>query len=616
MSSKSPEPADRWSPRVHPAPPPDWSVTRPEPGSDLGDQPIRAKRRRPAPPSRGGWGRRLWLALGLALLTGLLVGIAQPMLFLCAARFRVAGEPSSDPTVNLRRELLDYVATHLTQSGEPANTLPTWSVDTPTAGELRLLMTAPRPQRAVGRLRELANGFAAHVAAQLDRVRQTPTPAEHLLQAQRDELHARLADAEQQLESALHAMPTADPRDTRAQQLDRWHRLRGDLRDARQELIDVSGDLSRLEAEPPPDRGLVTSEEREQARLACEPLQQDLAELEVQLTLVQRELLAARDALTEARQNHADATLQLAALAEADYTWLAGTPTAKLVERYVIAAERYAQLQRQLSRAWDAEFEQIAGAEITPIAPRLIDAQQRVRQLVADFLFDGGQELSTLRETTEALAQGPGDDARFHVLHSDLVRRFQVVQRAHHRFEFAAGQLEVSGNFRLDTALRSARGLHRRVRARLRQIDDELETAAVARARQERLDELAQTRTELLRRREAVDHSIDAIIGLQTELNLQTDLTEEFLHDLIDVELANTRVDLMQRDLDQTQQHLRRLADQRREASEARVEVVSCAVIDGPLHLGTRLGWAGGAAMLALLGALGVQAWWWPRAER
>jgi len=126
-------------------------------------------------------------------------------------------------------------------------------------------------------------------------------------------------------------------------------------------------------------------------------------------------------------------------------------------------SDAYRQTLTKYTEVWTIEFTSLQRMEVDPASAELLDRYQRVRMLLSDFLFAASQRLSAVRAHLSVLGGQAGDNARHHVLQSNLTRAFQATQTAHHRFEFAAGGIDTPDNFRLDAALRSARGLRRRI---------------------------------------------------------------------------------------------------------------------------------------------------------
>ena len=559
-------------------------------------------RRKPRQPS-------IVLALLSAAVAGAILLAAQPFRYPCAALLKVDSTTNADQMAEHRRQLLDYASQHVAPESPAGARSAIWSVDSPAPNQLRLCLTATGRNSCLERVRVLAEGFINDMENRAQKLRTTATPQEELLQERSTRLQMQLDQAESLFETASAKVPTTDPRSERAALLDNWHSERETFVRSRHDLLEAARNLDQLASLPPPADGMVSSEERRQALERDEALQQDLRALEVQLVAARRELLNVRDSSAAPLARLKSAAQALDTTAGTDTDWLGDSAARVEVERFTRTAQQYVEAQQAFCTAWEREFADLAQSEVDSYNPKVIDAQLRLRKLLADFLFDTGTQLAELRRSTQALGEGPGDQARHHVLHSDLLRSYQTAQAAHHRFEFAASAVESAGNFRLDAALRSARGLHRRSASRIRQIEETLHELAVERARLERAARLDQARQAVQQTRHATDESIDTILTLQERLNLKTDLTEDFLQTLVDAELAQARLNLTRGDLAATQEVLTQLQAQRNQAGEMRIELLRCEVIGPPVNLTSRLSLGAGAALFTLLAVYFGQ-WW------
>lgn len=549
----------------------------------------------------------------LALLAAAVAGVAllavQPFRYPCAALIRMDGGADAEQLAEHRRLLLDYASQHVATESPAGARSASWSVDAPGPDQLRLCLTTTGRDSGLERVRVLAEGFINDMQTRSQKLRTTATPQEKVLHERSTQLQAQLAQVESLFDTASAKVPTTDPRSKRASLLEDWHGKRDDFVRTRRDFIEAARNLDQLASLPPPEHGIVPTGERQEALERDEALQQDLRELEVQLVSARRELLNVRDSSAAPLTRLKTAAQTLATAAATDTAWLRDSAQRVEVERFSRTALEYVEAQQAFAAAWEREFADLAQDEVDPYDPRLIEIQLRLRKLLADFLFVSGKHLADLRRVTQALGEGPGDQARYHVLHSDLLRSYQTVQAAHHRFEFAASAVESAGNFRLDASLRGARGLHRRSKTRIRHIDNNLHTRAVERARQERTAQLAEAQQVVRQTRDATEQSIDSILGLQEQLNLKTELTEDFLQALVDAQLALARMELTREDLETTEQVLTRLQAQRDQAGQARFELLNCKVIGPPVNLGRRLGLGTGAALFTFLAVYFGQ-WW------
>ena len=240
----------------------------------------------------------------------------------------------------------------------------------------------------------------------------------------------------------------------------------------------------------------------------------------------------------------------------------------------------------------------------------VLDIYQRLRRNLNDFLFDMARRLSTMRSQVHAVGADPRDTARHHVFQSNLMRAFQTVQAAHHRFEFAAGAIETPDNFRLDAAIKSARGLRRRSQDRIRTIEEQLQAKATEHAKKRRVEKLIEAERFIDQARTATNKTVDELLALQEELNLGAEASEAFLRTVLRAEVATSRLEFARTDATQIEDRLRDLAAKRLSAADAAsIELVSCDVTGRPINLSERLRIGGIGAALTLLTILLGQ-WW------
>ncbi len=568
-----------------------------------GRSPVRGRASRP---------RLHFLLAGIAaILVGTILAFTGRSDYRCCATFRILGDATPAQRVTLRRELSSYAWESLTGEDSPRVRIPPMHVDSPSPDQLRLTVITPSRKAGLRRVRQTAEGYSERMRVLAQAARITPTEAEDTLSEYVSTLRERLDDARDRVDAAVAALPESDTSENLQLLMAHWEPLRDRFGTVKQELAQASADLTHLRSEPEPTHGVVSSEERQQAQMADEALQQDLRELVVNLTELKLHLLTVWQQSAGALERlklAVDDVIKTAAhdprkleLEKAD----AGTVTS--IET---AANAYAETVNAFAEAWSREFTTLRQLDIDPLSGEVLDVYYRVLRRLNDFLFDASKQLSTLRAAVDVLSADPRDTARHHVFQSDLVRAFQTMQAAHHRFEFALDAIETPQNFRLDAAIKSARGLHRRSQERIRGIQQRLQAQALKRAKEQRIQELATVKEVFDRARAATDETVNELIALQDELNLTVKDSEAFFRTLLKVEIASARLEITNDDLDTTQQRLRELAAQRMASSNSLdVELVSCDVLGGPINLGERLSIAGLAAVLTLLAVLLTQ-WW------
>jgi hypothetical protein len=529
--------------------------------------------------------------------------------YLCEATVRVTGPVAPERLSAHRRAMLDYAWSRDALRPHSGRLPMPWFVDTPDSSLLRFGVTAGDRAYGVELARSLAEGFCAKMAEEARAVRTTPTPVEDLLAQTAARLQTRLNEAQAQVDAAVETLPDTDPSAHRTALLTRWRALRSDFDAARRQLAEATVHAEQLHAEPPPEHGLVTAGRRQAALEADAALQQDLKELAVNLTELKAHLL-------DVWQQAAGPLEQLAlALDELSSVAAVSRPPSNPrgdngAAQPRITVAPYAELVARFAESWNRDFVGLRGLEVSAYTGEVLDVYHRVRRSLNDFLFSAAKLLASMRASVRALVEDPSDSARHHVLRSNLVRAFERMQAAHHRFEFKAGALETPDNVRLDAALRSARGLRRRTQDRIAQVEQALQAEATRRARQRRIDEITQAEVLVEQVRTATDETVDALLALQDELHLSAETSEAFLRAVLKAEIASARLKLTQDDLNATKQRLHELETERTTAAPgAPVEFVSAGVVGRPINLSERLraGAIGGGLTFLLV----LLAQWW-----
>ncbi len=559
------------------------------------------------------------VSLAQAAIAASAVGIALTLAgrfeYRCVATMRIAGTPSSDQCAVYRKELLDYTWDQLggATSGDAASKR--WFVDSPAEDLLRVILITPDGDAGLERLRETATGFCDKMRATAAAARSTPSQAEDTLAGYGARLQARLNEAQDQVDAAISALPETDPSEHRTALLSHWRALRSDFDTAREQLAEASANIARLQSEPEPKYGLVSSEKHREALQADDVLQQDLRELAVNLSELKLHLL-------NVRQRSAGPLEQLALAADELIETASSNPHRAIPQKdprsdlaLVVTVQAYRDMVKTFAKTWTYEFTALQRLEVNPYSGEVLDVYQRVRRQLSDFLFDAAKRLASMRSQVRALSADPRDSARHHVFQSNLVRAFQTMQALHHRFEFAAGTIETPDNFRLDAALKAARGLRRRSQHQIRAIEEALQAQAAERTRKRRIQELARAGQLVAQVRTAADQTVDQLIALQRELNLSAELSEAFLRAVLKAEIATARLKLTQTDLTQTQGRLRQLTVERLSRAEAAdIEFISADVTGRPVNLTARLGTGALAGSLTLVIVLLAQ-WWITRRQ-
>jgi len=399
---------------------------------------------------------------------------------------------------------------------------PRWWTEQAGPQTLHLKVQSGDRSAASRPLQEFANTFPR---AWRERIRpaamaQTPdairrTTRREFLQNQIADLRADLADPD--------SVATAGVEDERQAKLQEYRNLHVTFAALRQQVMQTTEQLAQMREAPEPAFGIVSAEQRRKALADDAVLQQELAELTVRLTELKREALAVwqdsmalLDALRSASQQMSAAGSQ-ASLPDA------GEALRAVLTEIKRTSQRFDEALEAFATTWTRDFTIVRDYEIDARNDELIQTYSNVRRTFNEFSFRADKSLATLRAAIDQLGSSSADDARFHVLHSDLKRAAQSIIQAFRRWELEARMMIPSHNFRLDAALRSARGLHRRTARRIAAIDEHLQEIAVQRAREKAHQELQQTTVRLNELRDEWDVVTGRLVDCQQELNRLTD---------------------------------------------------------------------------------------------
>lgn len=459
---------------------------------------------------------------------------------------------------------------------------------------------------------ELARSFMSELnsklAARAEHLRGEPSDVESVLTEQLSLHRTRLGEAQQKLDAAAAALPPADPRVDREALRLRWDALRADWASTSGAAQQAAAEIERLRATPDLMAGVVSPPERRAALEADPALQQDLKELHVRLTEIKLHLL-------NVWQVSAGRLEQLVkesggfqeTLANLDISTFSAEVQSG-IQRLRVRLDAYVVTLAAFRNTWTAEFTSVQRSEIDPEQPDILDIQERLRKLLSDFLFAGSKGLGELRSILGESSRTSSASARHHVLESNLTRGFQSVQSAHHRFEFAASTIETPENFRLDASLRSARGLHRRVREQIAVIEKRLEVEAAERARGQRLAALAQAEKTVEELRTVSQRTVTELFNVQDGLLSAGAMTEDFLLAALRVEVIAQSVQVMQRDLPDLDARRSQLETDRLTLAEnLHATLVSSEVVARDYQWGMRLRVGLVAGVLSFLAMMLVQ---------
>ena len=563
------------------------------------------------------------LALIAAILVGLPVTLSGRLEYLCEARLDAGQSADSkrglDPQ-QLRRFVWDTAGTLSGAAGMRAR----WKVDFGNAGTLDLTLTTPDRSEGMTAVRWMVEAFLDHLRNQAERVRMTPSEGEAELDRSLSDVNTQLGELQTSLQEANAALPAEAPDTELAALLARWSELRDEFSVARGHLSSALADVARLETASGPAEGLILEAERKDARRADQALQQDWKELAVALTDLKLQtltvwqqssgplerLIAAERECHRALAESTDAPIAAPQVVSATNIAVSVDRLTAIRGSLMLALSAYGDLLSSFASAWTNGFTAVQQTDVNPQDPTLLDAYARLRRRLHDFLFESSKQLATLRDAVQQLGSDPADDARWHVRLSQIVRLFEALHHTHHQFEFAAGSLEIPGNFRLDAAYQAAQGLHRRTTVRRREIDAVLTVQASERAHKLRVAELAAARATIDDVRQQTDQMVDDLLSLHERMISHATQSDTFLRAMLKLEGAAARFKLAQSDRTHLESRLAELQTARLSTvPRSDVRLLYCGTGNVPINLGERIRIGGIASGLTLVAVLLGQ-WW------
>ncbi len=498
-----------------------------------------------------------WIfALGVAVLAGLAAIAACPVTHLCQATF-VWDDRANTPLHGTMKTDLVLAAASVfgcaskqttPEPDERSAELP-WHVSRPNPGRIRISVAARSAKTGLSGLKLVAERLEERLTARRDGIANTPEAVEISLSETAARLTQRKNDLADQLAAAEAMLPASEEKRDSDELADKWQSLRTDFQVLRGHLDKATETEARIRQRAVPARGIVSTERRAAAFERDEALQQDLAELHVELAAVKLHLLNAQKQSAAKLEACGLQAQRLQAIAAPDSGRVFDEHSRSAVTSVREHADVYLRLHTAFSQDVLGEFADVSRIVIDPLSGALIDAHARLRHRLHDFLFKSAKELGRIRSILQNLGNDTANHARYHVLESELTRAFQRLQWEHDELEFALGELEPARNFHLDSALESARGLFRRSQARIAAIDEALQAQTAKFLRRERARQLIQAHESTRQLRETVDKRVASLIQVQDALNLahsetQTVLRAVLLHDLTTTQLGLTRKDL------------------------------------------------------------------------
>jgi len=521
-----------------------------------------------------------------------------------SAAFSILGTADApDALAPYRDELLETAASSLAKPGTATKAL--WAVaENPPGSGLELTFQAPDREQAEAAARDLANAYQQRLEATAQAARSNRTEGERLLDERLARMRADLSRALREQQDTEAGLPSDDSLRSREDAFGELARQRRDLTTRRRDLEQAVHHLDELKNTPLPENPPVAPEARRQAMLADRDLQQDLAELKVRLATV-------RSAVLEVWQTSAPILDELVAAAgnlervgQGKTADKAESTKRAALEKVSDAASAYYERLTTFARVWTRECVGLQQAEIDPTSPAVLEAQERIAQLLGDYLYSASQTLTELREQAQRLADESGDQARHHAVVADLVRDFQSLQAAHHRFEFAASAVRQADNFHIAGAIQSAQGLQWRTRRRQEGIERRLEQEARKAAAAGRQTQIAAAEAEVARLRTAGDATVDALLGVQDRLEGTTHAADRYLGAKAAAAARTQRIAELTAEIDHTERALAALTASRAipiRPDAVRLDGCQVAATSAGLHRRLACGWAAGATMFLLL---------------
>lgn len=567
-------------------------------------------RRRERPPRKIMRRTSFMFAAVIGILAGAALIFAGRFEHTCAATFRLPATDASAGALDYQTALLAVASQHDTEMVRAGMSTGGWSVDAPNSDQLRLRMRTMDSAAGLTCLRKLAKTYKTHVRELAEASRAIPSPVETALSTAIAEFNKRMDTQRLDVETAQASLTDSDPSMRRTALLGRWKDARTALLESRTRLQQASDDFSRLREEAAPTHGLVPAEERRLAIIADAALQQDLAELAVNLTELKLHLLNV--------WQESAGSLERLMLAASELTQVISSSRVKILwdehrtktPPLVSMARGYHQALTAFTESWNREFTTAQRLKIDAYQAEMIRIFERSRRRLNDFLFEAAKRLASMRSTLQSMAVDSSNNVRFYVAQAGLTRAFAKVQTAHHRFEFSAGAIETPDNFRIDAATRAARGLMRRSRQQLRQIDRRLQAKAAKRASVEHRQAISEAEQRVAMMRHSSDRAVDELLALQDQLHLNANMDGEFVRGRIALEHAKARLEVTRDYLDHAQQRRAKLAAERATSGgDFDVELLSCGVIDAPARLRRCLTLGGLTAGLTMMAVLFGQ-WW------
>lgn len=543
-----------------------------------------------------------------AFLVGVALTLAARFQYDCVATMRVHGEAEGDPTRQVRSALLDFAMFGEADGGARPESAGLWHIARLEPNRLTLHLKSPHRTAGLDRVRQVATDFVRKMEEEAAAARQTPGEAEQAVAALAAGQGQALSGAIESLKSGAAELPEIDPRIDRSSLRTLEERIADDIIGLQEQITGARLALEELETSPPAAHALVPTEVRQSALAADLGLQEDLKELEVELTLLKRRMLDVRAPARERLDELRGATEALLRLRDgsAERDDLVLPRLEPLLDQGVGFG---GQLDR-FTRAWTGEFADLRELTIDAKSGELLDLYDRVRGMLNDYVHQTSDRLNRMDRHVRAMAEDLSDDARLWVLYSNVVRSFRTLRQKQNRFQLAAGMIEPNSNIQLDAALRSATGLRRRSQQRIEGIVAKLEAEALGEFRVQRGLQLKETNLLLRRQEEAKDQLVQRFLTLREQDRQLSDRSEAFVEGAARSGFLSQLEAMLRKQLDSSEAQQAALRELRlRKVGRVRLELEGCEVAQVPVNLTERLT-AGGLGAIVTLVALTFGQWW------
>ncbi len=538
------------------------------------------------------------LLVASAVFAGILC--SRPLLY--EARLSIdadSTEAHCDPE-QITREWREFAATY--SSAHAPDSLRTWELKPVGPHTWELASLLPRRERDAGVLHATATEFLRSLDARRKQTAAQPTEAEQTLSVLAAQLRERLHDAMNQVEPSRIA-GEQDPRFDHEHLVFQWQESAANFDRLRKQWVDAHASLERLRSQPPPSQGMVSDDRRRAAIDNDAALTQDLKELHLRLTEVRMHLLTVCQQSTPPLEQMVRSADEFATLTVSPDSagWVANRQAS--VDLLSVAAMQYRDLITGFEADWKREFAGLRQISVDPLRAEILELHPRLKAKLSEFLYHGANRLAEMREQVNSIQAEGRDETRRHVAQSGLIRGFQAVQSAHHRFEFSAGAIDTQGNFQLDAGLQGARGLRRRSQHAIRELEDRLRDEALREMKAVHAAEIERASAVVRELRESLDRHIGSLLTLQNDLNVNAGLTAQFLQDLMHLEIAEAKVSTAQETLAETENRLNQLSTRRKSTPPAGLVLRDYSAGKVPIQLGWRATTAGICSLAAFFAA-------------